>query len=103
MVMLAGLVVTGCAGESAAPAPAPAPTIAIEARPDAPFAPTGANDDATALFEHLIETIPTGLFDVKDLNAFIDAGDARHAWLLTDLMRFIRDESAMALSGLPLS
>ena len=55
----------------------------------APEAPDGANDAATAAFDTIVETIPTGLLGNKDLQALIDVGDARHAWLVSDLLRFI--------------
>ena len=57
--------------------------------PDPPEAPTGANDAATAEFDSIIDNITLGLVGNRELQAFIDAGDARHAWLVSDLLRFI--------------
>ncbi len=57
--------------------------------PDAPAAPTGPNDAATAAFEAIIEGIPLGLVDSATLQVLIDVGDSRHAWLVSDLLRFV--------------
>ena len=54
-----------------------------------PESPAGQNDAATEAFETITATIPTGLVGSRELQAFIDAGDARHAWLVSDLLRFI--------------
>lgn len=67
----------------------PRPTAATPTFPAAPQVPDGPNVEATARFEEIVASIPAGLFDVRDIQEFIDAGDARHAWLLTDLLRFV--------------
>jgi hypothetical protein len=76
-------------------------TVATVEYPDAPRAPTGPNDDATARFEAIVQSIPVGLFDIRDVQEFIDVADARHAWLLSDLLRFIRPgtEADLVING----
>lgn len=100
-LLVAGvLALTACAGadgdgDEGAGTPRPpiatAPSLAF---PDPPAAPSGPNDEATARFESLLVTIPTGEFDRNAVRAFVDAGDARHAWLLADLLRFLQDEAS---------
>ncbi len=97
-LLLVGLVATACSAEPAATATTVGPATAASTYPDAPPAPEGPNEEATVRFEQLLGAIPQGLFDPRDLDAFVEVGDARHAWLLSDLMRFMRDETAMASS-----
>jgi len=98
LVVVAGIVLTACSSESATPSPEPAMTVAPMTYPTAPEAPAGPNDEATARFDEILETIPAGAFDVRDVQEFIDAADARHAWLLSDLLRFLRDQNAVDLT-----
>lgn len=96
-VLVAGLMLTACAGGSTATAPEPAATVAPATFPAAPDVPTGPNDTATERFDEILATIPTGLFDVRDVQEFVDVADARHAWLLTDLLRFLGDPNEIDL------
>lgn len=96
-LLVAGLVLTACAGDSAATAPEPAPTVTPVTFPPAPVAPTGDNAEATARFDEILATIPAGLFDSRDVQEFVDVADTRHAWLLTDLLRFLGDPSAIGI------
>jgi len=98
LVIVAGLVLAACGGQAATSAPTPAATATPVTYPAPPEAPSGPNDEATARFDEILETIPTGAFDVRDVQEFIDAGDARHAWLLTDLLRFLGDENAVGIT-----
>ncbi len=82
------LVGTACAAQSAPPAttigstgPVPAPTVSA-----------GDADAATAAFEDLIDEIEAGTFDTADITVATADADARHAWLLSDLLRFVTDE-----------
>ena len=66
--------------------------ITIPERPEyppAPPAPTGPNDAATEAFDAILDEIALGLVDAADLQGLIDVGDVRHAWLVSDLLRFI--------------
>ena len=111
-MLLGTLLVAACGGgtdDTGAPSPlATAPAISF---PDPPVAPDGPNEAATARFEEIIEIIPTGSSGAQGLDAFVDAGDARHAWLLADLLRFAPDRAAVeaylggfeALTGVDLS
>ena len=88
--LVAGLVLASCSGESdgsSTPPPAPAATVTPVTFPEAPTAPDGPNDEATARFDEILATIPAGSFDVRDVQAFIDVADARHAGLSTDEIR----------------
>ena len=55
----------------------------------APDPPTGRNDAATEAFDAITEVIRAGTITDSELQVFVDAGDVRHAWLLSDLLRFI--------------
>lgn len=94
------LTVAACSGDQASTDGAERAATDVPASPDpnataetdfgpAPTAPTGSNDEATAAFESIVAAIPTGLVGNDDLQAFVDVGDARHAWLISDLLRFI--------------
>ncbi len=62
----------------------------------APLAPTGPNDAATAAFEHIVSQVAIGDAGTGELQALIDTGDVRHAWLISDLLRFIRPDTPEA-------
>ncbi len=97
-MIVAGLLLAACGGQSATTASAPTAAATPVTYPPAPEAPTGPNDEATARFDEILETIPAGAFDVRDVREFIDVADARHAWLLTDLLRFLSDENAVDIA-----
>jgi Protein of unknown function (DUF3179) len=102
LVLLAGLAATACGGgDTSATPPASTAPLTVVTYPDAPAAPTGANDSATEQFEAILATLPDGLSDPRDLDAFVEVADIRHAWLISDVMRFIRDEPTMtsAIAG----
>ncbi len=91
-IAVGALVLAGCSsgkseqGGGAVQGPAtPVPTAAV---PPAPDVPTGPNDAATAAFDEILETIPTGLLTPGLISEFAAVGDARHAWLISDLLRF---------------
>ncbi len=69
--------------------PSPPPAVGSDEFGPAPTAPAGANDEATARFEALVAGIAAGGLAGDDVSAFIDVADARHAWLLGDLLRFV--------------
>jgi hypothetical protein len=96
-VGLGALVLSSCTGAddtadgSTGPATSEAAstaTVPLAEFPPAPDAPTGPNDEATAAFDEIVDTIPTGLLTADLLTEFADAADARHAWLISDLLRF---------------
>jgi hypothetical protein len=64
-------------------------TVATADYGEPPPAPTGPNDAAAEAFLGILDTIPTGLLTVAQLEEFVDAGDIRHAWLISDLLRFV--------------
>jgi hypothetical protein len=96
LLLVCVLVATACSGDSASTPPPPNAAATTVTFPPAPVAPAGPNEEATARFEQILETLPGGLFDVRDLDAFVEVADVRHAWLVSDMMRFMRDETAMA-------
>lgn len=58
--------------------------------PAAPFTPEGELDPAVAMgVERLVESAETGL-DLEVLETVADSGDARLAWLVSDLLRFLQ-------------
>lgn len=58
--------------------------------PNAPVAPEEKNDAATQAFEALMESLKKdGQVADDAFAAFVAAADVRHAWLLSDLLRFI--------------
>ncbi len=69
------------AGEQATSAGAPVPP--------APSTPAGPADAATAAFDEILAMLPAGGFTSDDIATFTGVADARHAWLISDLLRFI--------------
>lgn len=63
-------------------------TTPLGESPPAPDPPTGPNDAASAAFDEIVDTIPTGLLTPELLTEFTDASDIRHTWLISDLLRF---------------
>ncbi len=59
--------------------------------PPAPDAPDGPNDEAAAEWTSLVDEIEAGSFDTADVVALADVADTRHAWLISDLLRFASD------------
>lgn len=79
----------GDGGDRAAPTPfVTTPTLT---HPDPPDAPEGPNDEATRRFDQVLAYIPTGTSPAPGFDDFVAAGDARHAWLVADLLRFAPD------------
>ena len=76
---------------SATPPPTTAAPITY---PPAPDAPTGPNDDAADRFDDIVASIPTGQFEPSVVDDFVAVADVRHAWLLSDLLRFISSAEA---------
>jgi hypothetical protein len=77
---------TSLTGSASAPDPTAAPPSS------APPAPEGDAPAATEAFDQLVAEIVAGSFDTADIVRFADAADARHAWLLSDLLRLLTDE-----------
>ena len=61
------------------------------AYPDAPAAGTAAAPAATAAFTSIVEDLSLGGTTARWLDQLVAAGDARHAWLISDLLRFAAD------------
>jgi hypothetical protein len=83
------MLTVGACGEASDATTATFTTVPVADYGPAPDAPTGPNAEATAAFDAILDTIPTGLVAASDLQALVDAGDVRHGWLVSDLLRFI--------------
>ena len=56
--------------------------------PDPPVVGGNATPAATSLFGEIVEDLSLGRYPPGQLDEFVAAGDARHAWLISDLLRF---------------
>ena len=68
-------------------------TLARRGSGEAPAAPTGNTPEATAEFERIVEGMRGADFPPDRVQKFVAAADVRHAWLLSDLLRFTRDRA----------
>ncbi|MCB0991927.1 MAG: DUF3179 domain-containing protein, partial [Acidimicrobiales bacterium] len=92
-VLAMALIGAACAGADddattdadSADSSAPTPQVAPPSTPDR------AATEATAAFDRLIDEVVAGSFDTADVTEFSSNADARHAWLLSDLLRFVGD------------
>ncbi len=78
---------------------APPTTVSADRFGPAPAAPSGSNDEATLRFEAVLSNLEAGGPPDVGLPAFIEVADARHAWLLSDLLRFVGSDSAGLVQG----
>jgi len=58
---------------------------------DPPVVGDAATPAATAVFDGIVEDLAVGGFTTSGLDELVAAGDARHAWLISDLLRFSAD------------
>jgi hypothetical protein len=65
------------------------------AYPEPPAVPDRATPAATGVFERIAEDASLGGFATSRLDELVPAGDARHAWLIADLLRFAADEDEL--------
>ena len=59
--------------------------------PPAPAIPAGDNEDAVAAFDRIVDEFALSGTVTSGLDDLVAAGDARHAWLVSDLLRFSAD------------
>jgi len=116
--ILALVLVTACATTAVevttttepntASTPAPTTTQPTAETPPAPDVPTGPLDPAAEeALSSMVDRVFTTAFDTGGLDPVVEAGDARVAWLLADLLRFYQGGSQrddlvaafMALTG----
>jgi hypothetical protein len=102
MLLVGVLTSAACAGDSdadsdpdpdpAAAAPATtaerAPVFRYPTAPTAPDADVADSPDARLAIERLGVLLQAAEIDADALDALVDAGDARHAWFVADLLRF---------------
>jgi len=84
------ILLTACSGTDGTSVEPTYTTIATREFPPAPATPTGPNDAAAARFGEILEPLQLGIVEISEIDAFVDAGDARHAWLISDLLRFVQ-------------
>ena len=68
--------------------------------PTAPTAPAGDEDNAVDALEAIAtirQFIPTGTLDLASVDALGATGDLRHAWYLSDLLRFFRGDDGQRI------
>jgi hypothetical protein len=90
------LIAAGCAGGDDDRISEPTSTLTAVATasyvfPDPPAVGADPTPEATALFGRIVEDLSVGGFTTTRLDELVAAGDARHAWLLSDLLRFSAD------------
>ena len=79
------------------------PTSTIDGRParydygDPPDVDRRATPSATDAFAGIVESLAIGGFATAGLDELVVAGDARHAWLVSDLLRFAADPAELEL------
>lgn len=102
-IVLAGFAIAGSRGEAPAAAPSPsgspggAGVPLIPGFPPAPSVPDGALDPAvaTALDAYLTKLIANDQ-DEESLEVIAASGDARVAWFIADLLRFLQGSGSQA-------
>ena len=106
LVLMAGLVFLASCSDGGTPStaadpPTTAPIATEKADPfgSAPLAPEGDNVEATVRFESLLAHIGAGGQIGEGLTGFLEVADSRHAWLLSDLLRFAGSDSAALVGG----
>ncbi|MDA3040725.1 MAG: DUF3179 domain-containing (seleno)protein, partial [Actinomycetota bacterium] len=98
------VLLTGCADSQTdssftSSASTSSPVTAAEPFGPPPDAPIGDNAEATVHFEALIVHVGAGGQIGEGLTGFLEVADARHAWLLSDLLRFAGTDFAALLDG----
>ncbi|MDQ3691359.1 MAG: DUF3179 domain-containing protein [Chloroflexota bacterium] len=96
------VLVTACTTAVPAPSPTQGPTAAADNEvpaqpvwPPVPDTPTGdLGEDASGALDRLIPSITAGSLDADALGVIADSGDARLAWLISDMLRLVRSASA---------
>ena len=96
LLLASCVVLAACAGPIGATRSA-APSTATETPwPDAPSVPTGGlQPDAAAAVDRLVRAARNTPLDPDDLATVAGSGDARLAWLLSDLLRLTASPDAM--------
>ena len=56
--------------------------------PDPPVVRVESGADAAEVFDRIVKDLPLGGSTTSRLDEFVATGDARHAWLISDLLRF---------------
>ncbi|MDQ3782784.1 MAG: DUF3179 domain-containing protein, partial [Actinomycetota bacterium] len=88
------LLAAGCAAGEAGGDGSAAPvtsTTAASAYPDPPAASDTSTPQATAAFASIVASVQMTGATTDGLDELVEAGDARHAWLVSDLLRFTSD------------
>ncbi len=88
------LLAAGCAAGEAGGDGSTGPvtsTTAASAYPDPPEAPDTPTPQATAAFTAIVASVEATGSTTDGLDELVEAGDARHAWLVSDLLRFTSD------------
>jgi hypothetical protein len=66
---------------------------------EAPVVGSGATPDASAAFARVVQVMSVGEVDVDALADLVDSGDARHAWLISDVLRFTANRADVERLG----
>jgi hypothetical protein len=102
-VLVLALIATGCANgdDSSGAAPGSTTSTASSGSPsrpveyrygDSPVVDDSPTPDASEAYSTIVGSLSaTGSFTEAELDALVRAGDARHAWLTSDLLRFSAD------------
>jgi hypothetical protein len=95
-------------GTSPAASPVTAPTTGVQAAasrfrypppPEAPDAGVPSREETDAAIERLLASFGAGRLDAAAVDQIGATGDARHAWLLSDLLRFFGGDDAATVVG----
>ena len=62
---------------------------------DPPAVGGGATSAATDVFAGIVEKVSLDGFATAGLDELVAVGDARHAWLISDLLRFAADPAEL--------
>jgi hypothetical protein len=85
VVLVGILIASSCSSASA-----PSSTMPPLEFPPAPVAPSGPNDAADAAYTNILFFVANGELPDEVLEPFFEAADARHAWHVSDLLRFVQ-------------
>jgi hypothetical protein len=99
-VALTCLLGVGCADSGAGQSteivsPDDAPPSPNYSYPPAPLADDGATPAASRAFQAIVEDVSVDMPMTARLEELVSSGDARHAWLISDLMRFAADPETL--------
>jgi len=67
--------------------------------PESPAADDDTNTEAAALIDRINERLTVQAFEYLAVSELAEAGDPRHAWYVTDLMRFFGGDEGIQLRG----